>query len=73
LHLYFSESWLLLTYGSGDGDQKDKFCKLARRVQILITCIEEKDSVNMIIECSSVHVETQSPLFLRQFHFMWMV
>jgi hypothetical protein len=45
--MYFSQSWLLLTYGSGDGDQKDEFCKLVRRVWILITCREE--DVNMVI------------------------
>lgn len=41
------ESWLLLTYGSGDEDQKDESCKLGRRVQILITCVEEKDSASL--------------------------
>jgi hypothetical protein len=71
--VYFSESWLLLTYGSGDEDQKDESCKLARRVQILITCMEENDGVNMMIEFSSVHVEIQGPFFPVQFHFMWIV
>jgi hypothetical protein len=47
--VFFTESWLLLTYGGGDGDQKDEVCKLARRVQILITCREEKEDVNMVI------------------------
>jgi hypothetical protein len=47
--VFFTESWLLLTYGDGDGDQNDEFCKLARRVQILITCKEEKENVNMVI------------------------
>jgi hypothetical protein len=47
--VFFTGSWLLLTYGSGDGDEKDETCKSARRVQILITCNEEKVDVNMTI------------------------
>jgi hypothetical protein len=62
LRLCFSGSWILLTYGSGDEDQKDETCKLAKRVQILITCMEEKDNVNVIIEFSCVHMETHSSL-----------
>jgi hypothetical protein len=46
--VFFTESWLLLTYGSGDADQKDETCKSARRVQILITCKEENEDVNTI-------------------------
>ncbi|GFG38537.1 hypothetical protein Cfor_01207 [Coptotermes formosanus] len=41
------ESWLLLTYGSGDADQKDETCKSARRVQILITCKEENEDASL--------------------------
>ncbi|KDR24547.1 cation-dependent mannose-6-phosphate receptor-like [Zootermopsis nevadensis] len=41
------ESWLILIYGDGDGDQKNEFCKLARRVQILITCKEENEDPSL--------------------------
>jgi len=47
--IFSTESWLLLTYGSGDADQEDESCNSTRRVQILITCKEENEDVNVIV------------------------
>jgi len=47
--IFSTESWLLLTYGSGDPDEKDGHCNSTRRVEILITCKEENEDVNVII------------------------
>jgi len=47
--IFSTESWLLLTYGSGDPDQQDASCNTTRRVEILITCKEENEDVNVII------------------------
>jgi len=46
--IFSTESWLLLTYGSGDADEKDESCNSTRRVEILITCKEENEDVNVI-------------------------
>jgi hypothetical protein len=56
--VFSTESWLLLTYGDGDGDQKDEFCKLARRVQILITCNEDKENVNMVNNSALFYIKS---------------